>query len=109
LDGLITPGSSKAIDYWRIAAIAAEYPDIAIVPIVAERAASRQFVVAESYHQYKDNRNQPIPLVEDFDVTIFDKRDRTAHFSGKKRFVGYRVGQIFYVLWVDPTFQVYDH
>jgi len=35
-------------------------------------------VVSDLYHHYKDNRNQPIPLVEDFDVTIFDKRDRTA-------------------------------
>lgn len=31
------------------------------------------------------------------------------HYVGKKRFVGYRVGQIFYVLWVDHSFAVYDH
>jgi hypothetical protein len=31
------------------------------------------------------------------------------HYVGKKRFLGYRVGQVFYVLWVDHDFKVYDH
>ena len=31
------------------------------------------------------------------------------HYSGKKRFIGYRIGQVFYILWVDHTFEVYQH
>lgn len=30
-------------------------------------------------------------------------------FSGKAPMVGYRVRNIFYVLWFDPTFELYDH
>jgi hypothetical protein len=31
------------------------------------------------------------------------------HYIGKKRFIGYRVGQVFYILWIDHNFSVYDH
>jgi hypothetical protein len=31
------------------------------------------------------------------------------HYVGKKRFVGYKVGQVFYILWVDHNFTVYKH
>jgi hypothetical protein len=47
----------------------------------------------------------PVPNVVTEDVTAFI----SLHYVGKKRFIGYRVGQIFYVLWVDHTFEVYDH
>jgi len=41
--------SSKAIDLLAHRSDRGEYPDIAIVPIAAETAASRQFVVAEPF------------------------------------------------------------
>jgi hypothetical protein len=31
------------------------------------------------------------------------------HYSGKKRFLGYKVGQVFYVLWLDHDFKIYTH
>ncbi len=31
------------------------------------------------------------------------------HYQGKKRFVGYKVDKVFYILWVDHDFGVYDH
>lgn len=30
-------------------------------------------------------------------------------FSGKKPMVGYRIRNIFYVLWFDAAFELYDH
>ncbi|WP_346297087.1 hypothetical protein LRC39_09565 [Rhodopseudomonas sp. P1] len=48
---------------------------------------------------------RPIPTSVTEDVDSFS----SLHFSGKKRFVGYRVGQIFHILWVDHSFEVYDH
>jgi hypothetical protein len=48
---------------------------------------------------------RPIPGCVTEDVTFF----YSLHYVGKKRFVGYRIGQIFYILWIDHTFQVYDH
>lgn len=47
----------------------------------------------------------PIPNVVTEDVSSFT----ALHYQGKKRFIGYRVGQIFYILWVDHNFSVYDH
>lgn len=47
----------------------------------------------------------PIPNVVTDDVASFS----ALHFIGKKRFIGYRIGQIFYILWVDHNFKVYDH
>jgi uncharacterized phage-associated protein len=35
-------------------------------------------VVESLYHFYKDNRNQPIAPVKDFDAAMFDHRDRAA-------------------------------
>jgi hypothetical protein len=48
---------------------------------------------------------RPIPNGVTEDVDSFT----SLHYSGKKRFLGYRVGQIFYVLWVDHSFEVYKH
>ncbi|MBD9640722.1 hypothetical protein IB277_30975 [Ensifer sp. ENS07] len=47
----------------------------------------------------------PVPNSVTHDVTYF----HSLHYVGKKRFVGYRVGQIFYVLWIDHNFKVYSH
>jgi hypothetical protein len=47
----------------------------------------------------------PVPSSVTEEVAFF----YSLHYSGKKRFIGYRIGQIFYILWVDHTFQVYDH
>ena len=46
-----------------------------------------------------------IPKVVTDDVQFF----HSLHYVAKKRFVGYRVGQIFYILWVDHNFRVYKH
>jgi hypothetical protein len=47
----------------------------------------------------------PVPSSVTEDVTFF----YSLHYSGRKRFIGYRTGQIFHILWIDHTFQVYDH
>ena len=49
--------------------------------------------------------NLPIPGSVTEDVASFS----SLHYSGKKRFVGYRIGQVFYILWVDFNFSVYSH
>jgi hypothetical protein len=48
---------------------------------------------------------RPIPRTVTDDVGFF----YSLHYVGKKRFVGYRTGQIFHILWVDHDFSVYDH
>jgi hypothetical protein len=48
---------------------------------------------------------RPIPASVTEDVDFF----YSLHYQGKKRFLGYRMGQIFHVLWVDHSFEVYDH
>lgn len=53
----------------------------------------------------RDRIKRTIPTTVTEDVDSFS----SLHFVGKKRFIGYRVGQIFHILWVDHTFEVYDH
>ena len=53
----------------------------------------------------RDRIRPGIPASVTQDVSHFF----SLHYSGKKRFLGYRVGQIFHVLWVDHDFSVYDH
>jgi hypothetical protein len=48
---------------------------------------------------------RPIPTTVTEDVDSFS----ALHYVGRKRFIGYRVGQIFHILWVDHSFEVYDH
>lgn len=43
-----------------------------------------------------------VPVTED--VTLLALR-----FNGKKPMVGYRDGRVFYVLWMDKDFSVYNH
>ena len=38
-----------------------------------------------------------------------DVRFLALRFSGKKPMVGYRCGQIFYLLWLDSKFKLYGH
>lgn len=44
-------------------------------------------------------------------TTVTDDNDyfHALHYSGKKRFIGYKVQQVFYILWIDHNFSVYDH
>jgi hypothetical protein len=58
---------------------------------------------SEQIPKHRIKRAIPTSVTED--VESFS----SLHFVGKKRFVGYRVGQIFHILWVDHTFEVYDH
>ena len=53
----------------------------------------------------RDSIKKGIPKSVTDDVEYF----YALHYLGKKRFVGYRVGQIFFILWVDHNFGVYDH
>lgn len=65
--------------------------------------ASRKGMGAEKIKRGQIKQGVPKTVTED--VSYF----YSLHFSGKKRFLGYRVGQIFHVLWVDHDFSVYDH
>jgi hypothetical protein len=58
---------------------------------------------AESVPRYRIKR--PLPASVTDDVGFF----YALHYVGKKRFIGYRIEQVFYILWVDHTFKVYDH
>jgi len=58
---------------------------------------------AEQIPRYRIKRAIPPSVTED--VTFF----YSLHYVGKKRFIGYRVGQIFHILWVDHSFEVYSH
>lgn len=58
---------------------------------------------AESIPRFRIKR--PVPNAVTEDIQSF----YSLHYVGKKRFVGYRVGQIFFILWVDHSFEVYDH
>jgi hypothetical protein len=53
----------------------------------------------------RDRLKRPVPTVVTPDVDFF----YSLHYVAKKRFIGYRVGQVFHVLWIDHTFEVYDH
>ena len=48
---------------------------------------------------------RPIPKTVTDDVDSFS----SLHYAGKRRFIGYRIGQVFHILWIDHTFKVYDH
>ena len=52
----------------------------------------------------KDAIDEPLPrhLKEDADLLAM-------RFWTKAPMVGYRDGRIFYVLWLDPNFSLYDH
>lgn len=52
----------------------------------------------------KESFNVPIPNIVTPDVNLLALR-----YNGKKPFVGYRYGKIFYILWIDYNFSVYDH
>lgn len=67
------------------------------------RQASARGLGSEQIPRYRIKR--AIPRVVTDEVESFS----ALHFVANKRFVGYRVGQIFYILWVDHTFEVYDH
>lgn len=44
----------------------------------------------------------PAHITEDVNLLAF-------RFYGKAPMVGYRDGSIFYVVWIDPHFKLYDH
>lgn len=67
------------------------------------RGASSKGLGSEEIPRYRIKRAVPNSVTED--VEYF----HSLHYIGKKRFIGYKVGQIFYVLWVDHNYQVYDH
>lgn len=65
--------------------------------------ASSKGLGAEKIPRY---RIKPaVPGIVTDDVEYF----YSLHYVGKKRFVGYKIGQVFFILWVDHNFGVYDH
>jgi hypothetical protein len=67
------------------------------------RQAPSSGIGSEQIPRYRIKRAIPTSVTDE--VESFS----SLHFVGKKRFVGYRVGQIFHILWVDHSFEVYDH
>jgi hypothetical protein len=67
------------------------------------RQAPSSGLGAEQIPRNRIRRPVPSPVTDD--VSFF----YSLHYNGKKRFIGYMIGQIFYVLWVDHNFTVYDH
>jgi len=67
------------------------------------RQAPSSGIGSEQIPRYRIKRAVPTSVTEE--VESFS----SLHFVGKKRFLGYRVGQIFHILWVDHTFEVYNH
>jgi len=67
------------------------------------RNASSKGFGAEQIPKYRVKKTVPSSVTEDVDAFT------SLHYSGKRRFIGYRVGRIFYILWVDYNFKVYDH
>jgi hypothetical protein len=49
--------------------------------------------------------NPPIPTSVTDDVDYF----YALHYQGNKRMIGYKPKGIFYVLWIDHNFTVYNH
>lgn len=48
-------------------------------------------------------QSRPLFITEDTDSYIVFR------YNGKKAMVGYRQGRIFYILWFDHNFTLYDH
>lgn len=67
------------------------------------RGASNKGFGSEEIPRKQIKRAVPPSVTEDVDFF------HSLHYSGHKRFIGYKVGQIFYVLWVDHNFKVYNH
>lgn len=67
------------------------------------RGASNKGLGSEEIPRSRIKR--PVPATVTDDVDYF----HSLHYTGHKRFIGYKVGQIFYVLWVDHNFSVYKH
>lgn len=67
------------------------------------RGASRHGLGSEQIPRGQIKHGIPQSVTED--VEYF----HALHYVGKKRFIGYMVGQVFYVLWVDHNFKVYKH
>ncbi|HET7233942.1 MAG TPA: hypothetical protein VFJ16_28280 [Longimicrobium sp.] len=52
----------------------------------------------------RDALKAPVPPGITDDVQFLALR-----FSGKKAMVGFRGGEVFHVVWLDPRFRLYDH
>jgi hypothetical protein len=55
-------------------------------------------------HIPQNSIKAPMPKVLTSDIRLMVFR-----FSGKKPMVGYRVEEVFYLLWLDHNFTLYDH
>ena len=73
------------------------------IPWNTIRQAPSKGFGAEQIPRHRIKRAVPQGVTAD--VTFF----YSLHYVAKKRFIGYRIGQVFYILWVDHTFEVYDH
>lgn len=66
------------------------------------KCASRHGLGYETMPEH--NLRVPIPrsINEDARLIVF-------RFSAKKPMIGFRKEKIFYIVWIDPTFKVYNH
>lgn len=67
------------------------------------RQAPASGLGTEQIPRYRIKRAIPNSVTEEVDSFT------ALHFIGKKRFLGYRIGQIFHILWVDYNFETYNH
>lgn len=67
------------------------------------RSASRKGIGTEKIK--KSSIKKPIPnsVTDDHDFFL------AMSYQGHKRIIGYKFQQIFYILWIDHDFSVYDH
>ena len=67
------------------------------------RQAPASGLGSEQIPRYRIHRAVPNSVTDDVDSFT------ALHFVGRKRFLGYRIGQVFHILWVDHNFETYDH
>lgn len=67
------------------------------------RQASRKGLGSEKIARNAISHAVPPSVTEDVQSFL------ALHYQGKKRFVGYKVDKVFFILWIDHNFKVYDH
>lgn len=67
------------------------------------RQAPREGLGAEKIARHSIRRGIPRSVTDD--VEWF----HSLHYVGNKRFIGQKIGRIFYILWVDHDYSCYNH
>jgi hypothetical protein len=66
------------------------------------RQAQRHGIGSEKIDRKSITRPIPSHITEDVTFLAF-------RFSGKKSMVGYRMKEMFHIIWFDRDFKLYDH